>query len=355
MKLKLQYLERNGDRLFVRIGGRGQRRRIRIREAFGTPGFMAAYEAAIAELLRGQGEAKAGISPNSLRWLAGRYFASPEFRGLDLKSQGVRKQVIESCLLEPLQAGGKLLMADCPIAKFGPKHVRLLRDRRAKQPGAANNRRKYLSSMFGWAIENEPDLVERNPCREVAKVTYESDGFKVWSEADLERFEHAYPVGTKERLALALLLFIGARRSDIVRLGPACVRDGLIRFVPVKTKRYRRDPTPKPMLPELARVIAATKLQGKDTWLVTNFGRPFSAAGFGNFFGDACRKIGLSDCTAHGLRKLGATRAAMAGATHFQLMSIFDWSRPAQAQPYIDQAERARAAAAGMNLLSQRG
>ena len=32
-------------------------------------------------------------------------------------------------------------------------HVKMLRDRKAGKPGAANNRRKYLSAMFGWAVE----------------------------------------------------------------------------------------------------------------------------------------------------------------------------------------------------------
>ena len=355
-KVHLKYLSiersRHGKEVAYVMAGSGKRRRIRIHEPFGSPGFMAAYEAAVAELGQALAPGKfAEPKKGTLRWLAGQYFASPVFRNLDLKSQGVRMSVIESCLREATPRP----MAECPLTMFGPNQVRLLRDRKSAQPGAANNRMKYLSAMFGWAIENLPDSVTSNPVRDVQKLKYDKAGFRPWTETDLVKFEDAYPVGTKQRLALALLLFTGARRSDVVGLGPACVRDGLIRFVPRKTRRIRGEATPKPYLPELARIVAATKLQGRETFLVTDYGKPFSAAGFGNWFAEQCRRVGLDDCTAHGLRKLGAMRAAMAGASHYQLMAVYDWSQPAQAQAYINLAERARGAAAAMGFLAKRG
>jgi integrase len=361
VKVHLKYLSvqrnRHGKQVtYVRMGSSKRRRKIRIREPFGTAGFMAAYEAAVAALEQPLAPGKfAAPRKGTMRWLAGRYFVSPAFGDLHIKSQGVRMSVIESCLREPAAPGSPHLVADCPLNLFGAKQVRALRDRRAAQPGAANNRMKYLSAMFGWAIENEPETVTANPVRDVQKLKYEKAGFRPWTETDLAKFEDAYPIGTKQRLALALLLFTGARRSDVVGLGPACVRDGLLRFVPRKTRRIRSEATPKPYLPELARMVAATKLQGRATFLVTDYGRPFSAAGFGNWFAEQCRRIGLDDCTAHGLRKLGAMRAAMAGASHYQLMAVYDWSQPAQAQAYINLAERARGAAAAMSFLAKRG
>jgi hypothetical protein len=264
MKVHLKYLSvernRHGKQVTYVIGGTGKRRRIRIREPFGTPGFMAAYEAAVAALDRPAAPGKfTAPRKGTMRWLAGRYFASPVFGDLDIKSQGVRMSVIENCLREPAAPGSPYLVADCPLALFGSKQVRILRDRKAATPGAANNRMKYLSAMFGWAIENGPETVAGNPVRDVQKLKYEKAGFRPWTETDLAKFEAAYPIGTKQRLALALLLFTGARRSDVVGLGPACVRDGLIRFVPKKTKRIRGEATPKPYLPELARIVAAIR------------------------------------------------------------------------------------------------
>jgi hypothetical protein len=55
-------------------------------------------------------------------------------------------------------------------------------------------------------------------------------------------------------------------------------------------------------------------------------------------------KAVLPDCTAHGLRKAGASIAAELGATTPQLMAIYVWSTPAQAEPYIRAANRKRMA-----------
>lgn len=358
--MKLKFLgsdyDRHGRRRwFVRAGERRARRKIRLPMGPGSPGFLQAYETAMATLARPPERNNGQATPGTMRWLATRYFGSADFARLDPKSQVTRRLVIEGCLREPLIPGGSHLVADCPLAKFSSGLVQMLRDRKAKTPGAANNRRKYLSSMFGWAIEDKEIATTANPCREVRKLDYDSDGFKLWTEVDLDRFEAFYPIGSKPRLALALLLFTGARRSDVVTLGSANVREGWLRFVPRKTRRTRKEATPKPWLPEVARIVAATTLQGRDTFLVTDYGKPFTAAGFGNWFGERCRAAGLEDCSAHGLRKLGATRAAEGGATHFQMMALFDWSAPAQAEPYIRHAERKRATAATMALIAQRG
>ena len=49
------------------------------------------------------------------------------------------------------------------------------------------------------------------------------------------------------------------------------------------------------------------------TFLLTDQGKPYTAAGFGNWFRDQCRAAGLSGCSAHGLRKAAARRLAEAG------------------------------------------
>jgi hypothetical protein len=49
-------------------------------------------------------------------------------------------------------------MGFCPLQYFSPQKVKRLRDLKARKPGAQNNRRKYLSSMFGWALQETPPL-----------------------------------------------------------------------------------------------------------------------------------------------------------------------------------------------------
>jgi hypothetical protein len=89
----------------------------------------------------------------------------------------------------------------------------------------------------------------------------------------------------------------------------------------------------------LARIIEASPC-GLTHYFVTQYGKPFTDNGFGNWFRDRCYEAGLSHCTAYGLRKCGATIAAENGATVNQLMAIYDWSTPAQAKIYTDKADR---------------
>jgi hypothetical protein len=54
-------------------------------------------------------------------------------------------------------------------------------------------------------------------------------------------------------------------------------------------------------------------------------GAPFTKESFGNAFADACREAGLKGKSAHGIRKIAATRAANSGATVPELEAIFGW------------------------------
>src|SRR4029079_4633992 len=116
------------------------------------------------------------------------------------------------------------------------------------------NRRKYLSSMFGWAVER--GLLRMNPAREIRKVRYATSGFHTWTVEEVRQFEARHPIGTKARLALALPLFLGVRRGDLVTLGRQHVKAGWLRMVPRKTRDTRREISEKPVLPVLADIIA---------------------------------------------------------------------------------------------------
>jgi integrase/recombinase XerD len=75
-----------------------------------------------------------------------------------------------------------------------------------------------------------------------------------------------------------------------------------------------------PLHPNLAATIAATPSRHL-TFLVTEFGRPFTPAGFGQWFRDQCDP-NLHHCSAHGLRKATAAALAEAGATTHEIMAV---------------------------------
>jgi integrase len=94
----------------------------------------------------------------------------------------------------------------------------------------------------------------------------------------------------------------------------------------------------------------------KSTFLITAQGKPFSAAGFGNWFRDVCNQAGLPKrCTSHGLRKAAATYLADRGATTTQLMAWFGWKTASEAECYTRGADRKRNAAAAGALVSRTG
>jgi len=157
MRLDLPYLmadtDRHGnERRFVRRFGR----KIRIRALPGTAAFASAYSAALEALESDAPPRQAprgGAPAGTLGWLASSYFAAVEFTGLPTLSQSTRRGIIEACLREPIKPTSPDKLALCPIPLLSAVHIRMLRDRRADKPGAANNRLKYMGSMLSWAVE----------------------------------------------------------------------------------------------------------------------------------------------------------------------------------------------------------
>jgi hypothetical protein len=73
----------------------------------------------------------------------------------------------------------------------------------------------------------KPRLREDDPTRDVKAIRIKSDGYHSWNDDEIAQFEKRHPVGTPARLALALLLYTGHRRSDVVRMGPQHIRNGM--------------------------------------------------------------------------------------------------------------------------------
>jgi integrase len=148
-----------------------------------------------------------------------------------------------------------------------------------------------------------------NPAVGIARIKTRSNGFHSWTEDEIAIFEARHPVGTKARLALALGLYTAQRRSDVIRMGRQHIADGMLSLRQQKT----RTTLTIPVHPELTAIMAASST-GNLTFLVTEYGRPFTAAGFGGWFRKRCDEAGLpKECAFHGLRKAACTRLADAG------------------------------------------
>jgi hypothetical protein len=80
-------------------------------------------------------------------------------------------------------------------------------------------------------------------------------------------------------------------------------------------------------------------------------GKPFSPAGFTNWFRDRCNEAGLPGLSAHGLRKAASTRAAEQRDGPISSWRYFGWRTIKQAEAYTRAAERKRLASGAMHLL----
>jgi integrase len=105
-----------------------------------------------------------------------------------------------------------------------------------------------------------------------------------------------------------------------------------------------------PILPVLAQTLAAGPC-GDLAFICGERGEPLTKESFGNIFKDACKAAHVPG-SAHGVRKIAATRAADAGATEAELMAIFGWTDSKMATHYTRTANRKRLAAQAMAKLN---
>ena len=357
MKLDLPHLvadtDRHGNvRYYYRLPGKPK---IRIHGEPGSPAFLDQYRRTHAGEIFSKAPLARAVG-GSFRWLCTAYYRSAEYGELGTRTAHVRRLILEAICQSKTPKGKD--RGDLPFALLQERHIREIRDEKSATPEAANGRIKALRHLFAWA--KSAGHLDRNPAREVRHLRSGSDGFHTWSEDEVARFEAFYPTGSKARLAFALLRYTGVRRSDAVKLGRGMERDGVLHFTITKgAMRKGRPgasaPGPKrlalPILPELREIIDATP-SGHMTYLVTEHGKPFTAAGFGNKFRDWCDLAGLPHCSAHGVRKFDAASAAENGATSHQLMSMFGWDSIKQAENYTRKASQTKLAKAAMHLLS---
>jgi integrase len=358
VKRRYRYVHQDVDRwgnVRTYFRRRAGERKVRILEAIGTEEFDRRYQEIVKQAAAGalKPEPSTAPKPHTFRWLGVKWISSAPFKQNDPRTQHVTRLILEGMYQEPIAPGSSEGFGDWPLQHFGAKACRILRDRKADAPEGANNRVRRLRALFRWATlpENEDLGIIANPARDTPFLKpRRAGGFPAWTSADIDKFEERHPIGTKARLALALLCFTGVRRSDAVQLGRQHTREGRLVFRPHKGRNRGGVMIDIPILPVLQSVIEASPT-GDLTFLVTERGQPFTAPGFGNWFRDRCDEAGLKGLSAHGLRKAAAARAAENGATAHQLMAIFGWLTIAQAEHYTRNAERSRLATAGMETL----
>lgn len=225
---------------------------------------------------------------------------------------------------------------DKRIRKLAAEHVTRLIGK--LRPFAQRNMLKTLRGLGTFALTE--GLVDADPTAGVklARVK-DTGGFETRPVQTIEQYRARHKLGTRPQLALELLCGTMAARVDVVRLGLQHVQESLVSFRRQKTGT----PVDIPLLPELASAIDAMPRAKHLTFLVTEFGQSFTPAGFGNWFREQCDLAGVN-CSAHGLRKAGATKLAECGCSDHEIMAWGGWTSIKEVQRYTKAANRRRLA-----------
>lgn len=173
---------------------------------------------------------------------------------------------------------------------------------------------------------------------------------RAWTEAEIAAFKARWPMGSKEHLAFALMLYTGQRRSDVHRMTWADVEGSAIRVVQQKTGAKLTIALHR----DLQAALAAAPREHM-TIINTAFGRPFTVAGFSAFMRDAITEAGLPlSAQPHGLRKAAGRRLAEAGCTAHEIMAVLGHKTLAEAERYTREADQKRLASAAVTKLEGR-
>lgn len=306
---------------------------MRLRAAYGTPEFNAEYIAAV------QGKpapSKPTASSASLQWLFDRYRETGAW--LDL-SNATRRQR-ENIMLHVLKASGAE-----PYKAIRKSHIVAGADRRAATPAQARNFLDAMRGLFRWAKSR--DYVQQDPTEDVQNpARRKGAGFVPWTEDDVTAYQKKWPIGTRQRVWLDVLLYTGLRRGDAVVIGRQHVRDGV---ASIQTEKTGSTVT-IPVLPVLQKTLDKGPC-GDLAWICGERGQPFTKESFGNVFAEAARAAGVKK-SAHGVRKIAATTAANNGATVAELEAIFGWHGGGMASLYTRDADRVRLARQAIEKLN---
>jgi integrase len=232
--------------------------------------------------------------------------------------------------------------------EHGSKRVALLRREHVlaildgRPPFAKRNWLRALRPLMQFALSI--NMITDDPTRDI-KVPKKGEGFRAWGEEQIAAFRSHHKLGTRARLAIELLLNTAQRRGDVVRMGPQHIRNGLLHVRQQKTGA----PLRLPIFPELQEAIDAMPSQDRHlTFLVTAAGKPFSPAGFTNWFRDVCNEAGVRGFSAHGLRKASMTRLAEAGCSVHEIQAFSGHKTLSEIAHYTTSVEQAALARKAM-------
>lgn len=278
----------------------------------------------------------------TFRWLCDQYMDAPVFTSKAKATRDARRRVILSMVVELIDRGKTPTFGEERAKAIKPVHVEVLRDRKASNPNAANERLKILNQIFKLGLSKKH--VATNPVRDVERLSVPRGGHGTATDEHVEKYLAHHTKGPA-RLAGLILKHTGVRISDLRLLGRQHVRNGLLVFSTVKTGVLCE----LPIAPDLHAALPRDNM----TFLLNDWGKPFeSDKSLSQRVAKWFRQAGITGITAHSVRKWRATKMAENGGTEYQLMASFGWRDPKEARPYVQAASRKRLAHEGAGKMA---
>ena len=297
-------------------------------------------------------------TPGTIDELVERYYVPPTRLGPSTVTQAKVRAMIES--FRHGRGGRKVSDVrfdhlDAIIAKRHQKTIVTTASGTRQTGGvhAARKLRKELIRLFDFAMKIK--LCDLNPAAQTSEVrttrAERTGGFHCWTEEEIAQFRAHHPLGSRERLGMELLLWTDQRRSDVVKMGRAQIKDGRL---PVQQEKTGKSLW-LPVAPQLNQAIVA--MAPADTshfcFLMTRRNKPFTKESFGNFFRKACTAAGLPHCSAHGLRKATLRRMAELEMANKTMKSVSGQTRDDTLAGYTATANQRTLADSAIDTLSK--
>jgi integrase len=219
-------------------------------------------------------------------------------------------------LLKPLDA--------MPLIEITPQFIAGLRDRMAAKHG--RRQANYVMAVISVACEHgkEHGIINENPVKGVKRVKRARDAKSAnrpWTLDECRTVISSIP--QQLRLPVALGMFTGLRKGDVLALTKAAIRDGKIWR---KTNKTGQEVS-IPVHPDLAHLLATAPRHNAITIAATTKGTPWTGSGFNSSFIKAMaalkrdEKVG-DGLTFHGLRHTVGTLLVEAG---YDLDTVRRW------------------------------
>lgn len=299
----------------------------------GSPEFMAAYNAAVAERKAPKGD--------TLKSLASLYRQSPEFAGL---SDNTRREWTRWLDVISVDDGSKLAIGSLPFDALDDRRVKSVlldwRDQWADRPRKADYGIQVLSRVLSWGWDR--GLLSLNAAAGIKQLYSSNRADQIWTAEDVASYVAACKsaeVGYIVRLAC----LTGLRREDLATLCWSHVTD--LAIVKIAKKSQGRKTVVIPLLEDTKSLLAEIRTQQRArhqelsakaslkkraappeclTVLSNTRGKPWSLDGLEHQVVDAKAAAGI-DKHLHDARGTFATRLRMAGLTAAEIADILGW------------------------------